>query len=108
MAVLAVSFYMRAHLNAQADYMTVAMAMFVWGAGVPACFVTLTLLAGSDIPSEKVTSGSGLQNFIRIMAMAVGASLTSTYWEHTTKEPGQSFGGDRSVNSTDTSAGTSD
>jgi DHA2 family multidrug resistance protein len=86
MAVLAVSFYMRAHLNAQADYMSVAIAMFVLGAGVPACLVTLTSLAVSDLPPEKVANGSGLQNFIRIMAMAVGASLTSTYWEDATKE----------------------
>ena len=86
MAVLAVSFYMRAQFTAQADYMSVAIAMFVLGAGVPACLVTLTSLAVSDLPPEKVASGSGLQNFIRIMAMAVGASLTSTYWEHATKE----------------------
>lgn len=86
MAVLAISFYMRAQLNAQADYMSIAIAMFVLGAGVPACLVTLTSLAVSDLPPEKVASGSGLQNFIRIMAMAVGASLTSTYWEHATKE----------------------
>jgi MFS transporter, DHA2 family, multidrug resistance protein len=86
MAVLAISFYMRAQLNAQADYMSVAFAMFVLGAGVPACLVTLTSLAVSDLPPEKVANGSGLQNFIRIMAMAVGASLTSTYWEDAIKE----------------------
>jgi hypothetical protein len=66
--------------------MAIAIAMFVLGAGVPACLVTLTSLAVSDLPPEKVANGSGLQNFIRIMAMAVGASLTSTYWEHATKE----------------------
>jgi DHA2 family multidrug resistance protein len=66
--------------------MSVAIAMFVLGAGVPACLVTLTSLAVSDLPPEKVANGSGLQNFIRIMAMAVGASLTSTYWEDATKE----------------------
>ncbi|MEK1891552.1 MAG: DHA2 family efflux MFS transporter permease subunit, partial [Phyllobacterium sp.] len=86
MAVLAISFYMRAQFTAQADYMSVAIAMFVLGAGVPACLVTLTSFAVSDLPPEKVASGSGLQNFIRIMAMAVGASLTATYWEHATKE----------------------
>ncbi len=86
MVVLAISFYMRAHFNAQADYMSVAMAMLVLGAGVPACLVTLTSLAVSDLPPEKVANGSGLQNFIRIMAMAVGASLTSTYWEDAIKE----------------------
>lgn len=86
MVVLAASFYMRAHLNAQADYMSVALAMFVLGAGVPACLVTLTSLAVSELPPEKVANGSGLQNFIRIMAMAVGASLTSTYWDNATTE----------------------
>jgi DHA2 family multidrug resistance protein len=85
MVVLAISFFMRAHLNAQADFMSVAIAMVVLGAGVPACLVTLTSLAVSDLPPDKVANGSGLQNFIRIMAMAVGASLTSTYWENATK-----------------------
>jgi len=85
MVVLGISFYMRAHLTAQADYRHVAAAMLVLGAGVPACLVTLTSLGVADLPAERVAAGSGLQNFIRIMAMAVGASLTSTYWEHMTK-----------------------
>jgi DHA2 family multidrug resistance protein len=85
MVVLAISFFMRAHLNAQTDYKSVAFAMFVLGAGVPACLVTLTSLAVSDLAPEKVANGSGLQNFIRIMAMAVGASLTLTFWENATK-----------------------
>ncbi|API61284.1 MFS transporter (plasmid) [Tardibacter chloracetimidivorans] len=85
MVVLAISFFMRAHLNAQADFMSVAIPMFVLGAGVPACLVTLTSLGVSELPPEKIANGSGLQNFIRIMAMAVGASLTSTYWENATK-----------------------
>jgi DHA2 family multidrug resistance protein len=85
MVVLAISFFMRALLNAQADFMSVAIPMFVLGAGVPACLVTLTSLGVSELPPEKIVNGSGLQNFIRIMAMAVGASLTSTYWENATK-----------------------
>lgn len=85
MIVIAISFYLRAHLNAQADFASVAFAMLVLGAGVPACLVTLTALAVSDLPPEKVAAGSGLQNFIRIMGMAVGASLTSTYWENSTQ-----------------------
>ena len=84
-AALALSFYMRAHLTAQADYQSVALAMLVLGAGVPACLVTLTSLAVSDLPADRVANGSGLQNFIRIMAMAVGASLTATYWEDAAK-----------------------
>ena len=85
MVMLAVSFFMRAHFTAQTDYFHIALAMFVLGAGVPACLVTLTSLGIADLSSERVAGGSGLQNFIRIMAMAVGASLSSTYWEHMTK-----------------------
>jgi len=85
MIVLGISFYMRAHLTAQADYWHVAAAMLVLGAGVPACLVTLTSLGVADLPADRVAAGAGLQNFIRIMAMAIGASLTSTYWEHMTK-----------------------
>jgi DHA2 family multidrug resistance protein len=85
MVVLAISFFMRAHFTAQTDYFHVALAMFVMGAGVPACLVTLTSLGVADLPPDRVAGGSGLQNFIRIMAMAVGASLTSTYWDYMTK-----------------------
>ena len=85
MGVLGIAYYMRAHLTAQADYWHVAAAMLVLGAGVPACLVTLTSLGVADLPQERVAAGSGLQNFIRIMAMAVGASLTATYWDHMTK-----------------------
>lgn len=85
MVVVGISFDMRAHLTAQADYWHVAGAMLVLGAGVPACLVTLTSLGVADLPADRVAAGSGLQNFIRIMAMAIGASLTSTYWDHMTK-----------------------
>lgn len=86
MSVLAVSFFMRAHMTTQADYGTVALAMFVLGAGIPACMITLTSLGVSDLPNEKVASGAGLQNFLRVLSMAIGSSLTQTYWEHMSKE----------------------
>ena len=76
---------MRAHLTTDSGYANVAVPMFVLGAGIPACIICLTSLGVSDLPSHKVASGAGLQNFIRIMSMAVGASLTQTYWEHMTQ-----------------------
>ncbi|MCK9687030.1 DHA2 family efflux MFS transporter permease subunit [Scleromatobacter humisilvae] len=82
MLVLAGSFFMRAHLTTDSGYANVAIPMFVLGAGIPACIICLTSLGVSDLPPNKVASGAGLQNFIRIMSMAVGASLTQTYWEH--------------------------
>jgi DHA2 family multidrug resistance protein len=82
MSLLAASFFMRAHLTTDSGYANVAIPMFVLGAGIPACIICLTSLGVSDLPPHKVASGAGLQNFIRIMSMAVGASLTQTYWEH--------------------------
>lgn len=85
LGVLAVSFFMRAHMTSSVDYMTVAVAMFVLGAGIPACMITLTSLGVSDLPPEQVAGGAGLQNFLRILSMAIGASVMQTYWEHMTK-----------------------
>jgi DHA2 family multidrug resistance protein len=85
MGLLAASFLMRSQLTTQADYMSIALPMFVLGAGIPACIICLTSLGVSDLPDDKVTSGAGLQNFLRIMSSAVGASLTQTYWEHMAK-----------------------
>jgi DHA2 family multidrug resistance protein len=85
MGVLATSFLMRSLLTTQADYMSVAIPMFVLGAGIPACIICLTSLGVSDLPDDKVTNGAGLQNFLRLMSSAVGASLTQTYWEHMAK-----------------------
>lgn len=67
MGILAVSFFMRAHLTTQADFMSVAIAMFVLGAGIPACMITLTSLGVSDLPPERIANGAGLQNFLRVL-----------------------------------------
>ena len=85
MSALATSFLMRMHLTTQADFGSVAWAMFVLGAGVPACLIPLTALGVSGLAPEKIAGGSGLQNFLRVLSMAVGTSLTQTYWENATK-----------------------
>src|SRR3546814_19262664 len=74
MVMLAISFFMRAQLTAQADYMYVATAMFVLGAGVPACLIPMTSLGDSDRPTTKDAKGSGLQTLIRLMCMHPSAS----------------------------------
>jgi DHA2 family multidrug resistance protein len=85
MGVLAISFFMRFQLTTQADFAHVAWPMFVLGAGVPACLITLTALGVSDLPPEKTAGGSGLQNFFRVLSMAIGTSVTQTFWENATK-----------------------
>lgn len=85
MGVLAASFVMRALMTSQVDFMSVAIPMFVLGTGIPACVITLTSLGVSDLPPDRIAGGSGLQNFLRVLCMAIGSSLTQTYWEHMTK-----------------------
>lgn len=85
LGVLATSFFMRMQLTTQADFASVAWPMFVLGAGIPACLITLTSLAVSDLPAAKVAGGAGLQNFLRVLSQAIGTSITQTYWENATK-----------------------
>jgi DHA2 family multidrug resistance protein len=85
LGVLGLSFFMRAGLTSQADFAAIALPTLVLGAGVPSCIITLTSLGVADLPANKVAGGAGLQNFLRVMSMAVGASLTQTYWEHIAK-----------------------
>lgn len=85
MVILAVSFYLRAVFTSEVDYGSIAVPMIVIGAGIPACLVTLISMGTSALPPEKAAGGSGLQNFLRIMSMAIGSSLSQTYWEHMTK-----------------------
>jgi DHA2 family multidrug resistance protein len=76
---------MRSQFTSQVDFGAIALAMFILGAGSPACLITLTSLGVSDLPPEKVAGGTGLQNFLRVMSMAVGGSLAQTYWENAAK-----------------------
>ncbi|RXJ86761.1 DHA2 family efflux MFS transporter permease subunit [Arcobacter sp. CECT 8985] len=85
LVVIAFSFYLRALLNTDATYMSVAIPTFILGAGIPACMITLTSLGISELKPQQITSGAGLQNFLRIMAMAIGSSTSQTYWEHMQK-----------------------
>ena len=85
MGMLAISFMMRAGLSTDASIWSIIAPLLVIGAGVPACIITMTALGISDLPPEKVASGSGLQNFIRVLSLAIGSSLSMTYWENKTR-----------------------
>ncbi|WP_459933981.1 DHA2 family efflux MFS transporter permease subunit [Fundidesulfovibrio butyratiphilus] len=85
LGVLAISFFMRAQFTTQVDFKSIALPMLIVGAGTPACLITLTSLGVSDLPPEKIANGTSLQNFLRVMSMAVGSSLCQTYWENSAK-----------------------
>lgn len=86
LSMLACGFFLRTLLNTDVTYFSIAFPIFILGAGMPACIITLSSLGISQLSPQQITGGAGLQNFLRIIAMAVGSSLSQTYWEHMAKE----------------------
>ena len=69
----------------QADWMTIALPMFIQGAANVMFFLPLTALGLRGISPEKMPAATGLQNFLRYMAGPVGASLAITLWDDRAK-----------------------
>ncbi|RKP45494.1 DHA2 family efflux MFS transporter permease subunit [Trinickia fusca] len=52
------------------------------GIGVACFFVPMTTITLSSIPDERLASASGLSNFLRTLAGAIGTAISTTYWEN--------------------------
>jgi MFS transporter, DHA2 family, multidrug resistance protein len=73
--------WMRSHFNTQADFMTILIPTLLQGAAMAFFFIPLQAIVFSGLPPERMPSASGLSNFVRITAGAVGTSLFTTLWE---------------------------
>ncbi len=83
--VFALVSFMRADFNAEADWVTIALPMFIQGAANVMFFLPLTALGLRGMSPEKMPGATGLQNFLRYMGGAVGASLAITLWDDRAK-----------------------
>ena len=83
--VFALVSFMRSEFNLEADWMTIALPMFIQGAANVMFFLPLTALALRGMTPEKMPGATGLQNFLRYMGGAVGASLAITLWDDRAK-----------------------
>ena len=79
--IFAVVLWMRSQFNTQADFATILWPTVIQGAAIGFFFIPLFNLALSGVPAAKVSSASGLINFVRITAGAFGASVVTTLWE---------------------------
>ncbi|UOB05798.1 DHA2 family efflux MFS transporter permease subunit [[Acidovorax] ebreus] len=79
--VFAVVLWMRSNFNTQADLATIMVPTIVQGIAMAFFFIPLVTLTLSEIPPERIPAASGLSNFMRITAGAVGTSITTTLWE---------------------------
>jgi len=80
--VFALVLWMRSRFNTDADMTTILIPTFVQGIAMAFFFIPLVSLTLSGLPQSKMPSASGLSNFARITAGAIGTSVTTTLWEH--------------------------
>jgi len=71
---------LRSQWNSQADFWTLATPQLIMGFGMPFFFVPLTTLALAAVEPEETASAAGVMNFLRTMAGAIGASISTTIW----------------------------
>jgi len=80
--VFALVFWMRSLFNTQADIRTILIPTVIQGLGMAFFFIPLVTLALSGLPPERIPAASGLSNFVRITAGAMGTSIATTLWDH--------------------------
>lgn len=73
--------WMRAQFNTQVPLPVILLPVFLQGAAVAFFFIPLQGIIFRGLPPEEMPSASGLSNFCRITAGAIGTSLFTTWWE---------------------------
>ena len=79
--VFALVLWMRSRFSTQVDFTTIMIPTVIQGAAMACFFVPLTALIMSGLPPERIPAASGLSNFVRITAGAVGTSVSTTLWD---------------------------
>ncbi len=73
---------MRALFNTQADFVTILIPTLLQGAAVAFFFIPLQAILFSGMSHEMMPAASGLSNFARMTAGAVGTSIFTTMWDN--------------------------
>ncbi|WP_394790896.1 DHA2 family efflux MFS transporter permease subunit [Rhodoferax sp.] len=82
--VFALVLWMRSRFNVQADEATLMVPTLIQGVAMAFFFIPLSILTLSGLPPDRIPAASGLTNFVRITAGAMGTSLVTTVWENRT------------------------
>jgi len=71
----------RANFTTQTDFVHILIPTVLQGAAMAFFFIPLTTLLLAGVPPERMPSATGLSNFVRITAGAMGTSVATTLWE---------------------------
>ena len=80
--IFALVMWMRSNLNTNADLWTIMIPTIIQGVAMAFFFIPLVTITLSGLPPERIAAASGLSNFLRITAGAVGTSVATTVWEN--------------------------
>jgi DHA2 family multidrug resistance protein len=77
----AIILWMRAQFSTQADFATILWPTVLQGIAMAFFFIPLQAMAYAGLPPQRMASATGLNNFARITAGAVGTSVFTTLWQ---------------------------
>ena len=78
----ALTFWMRSHFNVQADFATIMVPTILQGGALAFFFIPLSAITLNGLTPDRIPSASGLSNFVRITAGAMGTSAVTTIWDN--------------------------
>ena len=80
--VFALVLWMRSRFSTQVDFATILIPTLIQGFAVAFFFIPLVTLTLSGLAPDRIAAASGLSNFARITAGAIGTSITTTLWDN--------------------------
>jgi DHA2 family multidrug resistance protein len=80
--VFGVVLWMRSNFTTQTDFMTILVPTLIQGVAMAFFFIPLVTITLSGLSPSRIPAASGLSNFTRITAGAMGTSISTTLWEN--------------------------
>jgi len=81
MLLFALLSFIKSDANTDISFQRLFLTRLPWGIGLACFFIPLITLSLKGLPSNKVASASGLFNFMRLLALSFGTSLSVTLWD---------------------------
>jgi len=80
--IFALVLWMRSGFNTSADEATIMVPTIIQGVAMAFFFIPLMTITLSGLTPDRIAAASGLSNFVRITAGAMGTSIATTIWEN--------------------------
>jgi DHA2 family multidrug resistance protein len=79
--IFALVLWMRSRFTTQMTEFDVLLPTIIQGAAMASFFIPLNTILMAGISSDRIPAASGLSNFVRITAGAMGTSIATTAWD---------------------------